>query len=359
MAAVSKFNSSGLAPKQTVSLWRAFIHVLTAAALSLPILCAAHGEARLFRPPGTTRYLPMVRELRALQNWDRTSGHSRIRIISIGQTVQGRQILMVTMADKGPCPAERLLCICRQHGHEPASTEAALALIRRLARAPLGSPEDDWLSRVSVSIIPMANPDGAELFLRHNAADVDLNRDWIARTQPETRALYRTVVKLHPNLITDQHELYPDDSRPDFTETAGPLSGAPDSVIESCMYYSGIVQVAMDRGSDPKFSHWLDDTHPPRLAHRYCAIVLAIPTILFETNRSEGSGRTIADRSEVHERFMVSCIRLLAGGGPEILAKAGYEIDPTGTPVPTNTRQSPTAPFHAPNGPPAAGEENP
>jgi len=293
-------------------------------------------EARLYRPPGTTRYASMLRELHTWRMWDTKAGHHRMGVQSIGTSVDKRKIWMVTLVSPKAASPRRLLCICRQHGHEPASTEAALALIHRLVYAPTGSPEAHWLDSVSISILPMANPDGAEAFLRHNAHDKDINRDWIERTQPETRALYAEVWKLHPDLISDQHELYPDDVRPDFTETAGPVSGAPEPVIQSCMHDSGVIQVAMGKGADPKFAHWIDDNHPPRLAHRFGCIILGIPTILFETTRLKGSGRSVADRADAHERFMVACLRLMAGEDSEILNDAGYSLDPIGTPVPLN-----------------------
>jgi len=274
---------------------------------------ASLAEARLVRPPGTTRYAGLERDLNSWKNWDAKSGYHRMTVQSIGTSVLKRKIWMVTLVGTDAVSPKRLLCICRQHGHEPASTEGALALIHRLVYAPAGSQEAGWLDHCSISIIPMANPDGAEAYLRHNAHDVDLNRDWIARTQPETRALYAEIWLLHPDLMTDQHELYPDDTRPDFTETAGPISGAPAAVIDSCIHASEVIQAAMGKTNDPKFAHWIDDNHPPRLAHRFGCIVLGIPTVLFETNRLKGTGRSVADRADAHEMCMVACLRLMAG----------------------------------------------
>lgn len=312
-------------------------HATVIFVLSLLFVChASWAEARLERPPGTTRYAAFVRDLKSWKNWDNKIGYHRMTVQSIGTSVLKRHIWMVTLVGTNANSPRKLLCICRQHGHEPASTEGALALIHRLVYAPPGSEEAQWLDRVSISIIPMANPDGAEAYLRHNAHDVDINRDWIKRSQPEIRALYAEIWRLHPDLMTDQHELYPDDTRPDFTETAGPISGASASVIRSCIYDSGVVQVAMGKAPDPKFAHWIDDNHPPRLAHRFGCIVLGIPTILFETNRLAGTGRTVADRADAHELFMVSCLRLMAGEDTKILQDAGYTIDSIGTPTPIN-----------------------
>ena len=204
-------------------------------------------ERDLVRPPGTTRYAPMVARLKALLAYDQTQGAHRMTLSRIGQSVKGRDIWMVTLQDNtpitqtpaltqdaqpdatGPSPVptgdgvakpgwgppipKKLLYLCRQHGHEPASTEGALAFIEKLVKTPPDSPLAQDLQRVTVFVIPMANPDGAEAFLRHNAHNVDLNRDWLRQTQPETRAWLRAIKQVRPDLMTDQHELYPDDHR--------------------------------------------------------------------------------------------------------------------------------------------------
>ena len=123
----------------------------------------------------------------------------------------------------------------------------------------------------------MANPDGAEAFLRHNAHDVDLNRDWLRQTQPETRAWLRTIKRIHPDLMTDQHELYPDDRRWDFTETAGAGSGAASGLVETCVTTQAVVQGAMQAEGFPTVRHLINDRHPARLAHRYGCVVARHP----------------------------------------------------------------------------------
>ena len=131
-------------------------------------------------------------------------------------------------------------------------------------------PLAETLKHVTVYIVPMANPDGSEKFLRHNARDVDLNRDWLKRTQPETQAIYKTVFRLHPDLMTDQHELYPSDSRGDFTETVGPLGRAPPGRSSIRAWETQqIVRLSMASEGFQTRSCVIDDGHPARLAHRY------------------------------------------------------------------------------------------
>jgi murein peptide amidase A len=59
------------------------------------------------------------------------------------------------------------------HGDEPSSVQAVLELAERLAATP--SPGPTW-------VIPMANPDGIVRNRKNSARDVDLNRNFPARS---------------------------------------------------------------------------------------------------------------------------------------------------------------------------------
>jgi predicted deacylase len=294
--------------KQVLPLWIPIFAVLTLL-LSLTEI-PVHAEKNLARQSGTTRYGAMVRQLDGLLAYDQAH-EKRMTLTSLGKSVRGRNLWMVTLGAGGP---KRILYLCRQHGHEPASTEAALAFINELVKADAATLPASSLKQVTVYVVPMANPDGAEAFLRHNAHNVDLNRDWIKRTQPETRALYLEISRLHPDLMTDQHELYPDDTRPDFTEVVGTGSGAKPSVIAACLNAQASVSEAMLAAGFPVVSHVVTDTHPARLAHRFSSIKLGVPTVLFETNRLTGAGRTVAERAAAHEAFMKAMLQYAAEG---------------------------------------------
>ena len=316
--------------------------------LALP----AHAEKNLARPPGTTRYAPMLAQLRALLAYDKAEGAGRMVLSSLGKSVKGRDLWMVTLHETPPvsasgsapdadvpaldntpavppassplpaAPPKRLFYLCRQHGHEPASTEAALEFITQLVKAAPDSPLAMDLQRVTVYVVPMANPDGAEAFLRHNAHDKDINRDWLRRTQLETQSLYRAIVRLRPDMMTDQHELYPDDTRPDFTETAGGGSGASPALVQTCDSAQSVVQIAMQAAGCPTVRHLVTDHHPARLAHRFGCIVAQVPTILFETNRLTRLHRGVPARAQAHLQFMLALLRDTAGERATLLAEA-------------------------------------
>jgi Zinc carboxypeptidase len=88
------------------------------------------------------------------------------------------------------------------HGNEPSGADADLRLLRDLARRC----EDPLLRRVAVVVLADQNPDGHEIGTRVNAAGFDLNRDWLAVTQPETEARLRALRAMPPLAYADQHE---------------------------------------------------------------------------------------------------------------------------------------------------------
>jgi Zinc carboxypeptidase len=88
------------------------------------------------------------------------------------------------------------------HGNEPSGADADLRLLRELAR----HCDDPMLRHVVVVVMPVQNPDGHEATTRYNANGFDLNRDWLADTQPETQARLQTLLAMPPLVYADQHE---------------------------------------------------------------------------------------------------------------------------------------------------------
>ena len=120
------------------------------------------------------------------------------------------------------------------HGDEISCTDAALLLAWHLASAVDDEAVDAILERTIVGIDPLLNPDGRARFVFHarqtrgmspdadpdaaerdqpwpggrtNHALFDMNRDWFACTQPETRARVRLFQRWWPVMVVDAHEM--------------------------------------------------------------------------------------------------------------------------------------------------------
>ena len=101
--------------------------------------------------------------------------------------------------------AVRVLVLAAQHGTERAGVESALRLARDLAVGALGPLRD----RLDVRIVPMANPWGVANRRRLNPDGVDLDRDHVRLSAPETRALWAEYTAWRPHVVLDLHELGP------------------------------------------------------------------------------------------------------------------------------------------------------
>jgi hypothetical protein len=91
------------------------------------------------------------------------------------------------------------------HGNEPSATDAHMHILYELAARTdcLGKQRRENLMTV---IFPLQNPDGRVKGQRVNGYRFDLNRDWFARTQPETRVKLYLLEQYPPLVYVDGHE---------------------------------------------------------------------------------------------------------------------------------------------------------
>lgn len=120
------------------------------------------------------------------------------------------------------------------HGNEISSTDAALLTAYHIASATNDTLAREILSNTIVIIDPMQNPDGRDRFIsyfrqtrgrwsdenqqaaehredwpggRTNHYLFDMNRDWFALTQPETRGRVSAYLEWYPQVFVDLHEM--------------------------------------------------------------------------------------------------------------------------------------------------------
>lgn len=101
----------------------------------------------------------------------------RVRLRSIGQSVQGREIWLVTLGKsvKESAPARRpaVLLVANLEADHVVGSVVALGLIERLAAAT--GKAAAWLDRCDVHVVPRLDPDGVERALSAPLADFRLN----------------------------------------------------------------------------------------------------------------------------------------------------------------------------------------
>jgi len=132
----------------------------------------------------------------------------RVAVDVAGQSVLGRPLRVVRVGHPEPPSVDKraaLLLVGCQHGHEPAGREAILGLLQHLATTT--DPDELLLlEEFGVVAMPTTNPDGFNANSRENANGVDLNRDHIELTQPETRVIASVLGRTRPLVAVDTHE---------------------------------------------------------------------------------------------------------------------------------------------------------
>ena len=120
----------------------------------------------------------------------------------LGESMLGRPIRALTFG-QGPT---RVLLWSQMHGDESTASMALADIFRFLAEAPNDSLRRRLASALTITFIPMLNPDGAELFQRENAAGIDVNRDARRLSTPEARALKRAQETFKPEYGFNLHD---------------------------------------------------------------------------------------------------------------------------------------------------------
>jgi len=125
-----------------------------------------------------------------------------LRTEEIGRSTHGRALRSVTFG-QGPTT---VLLWSQMHGDESTATMALADIFRFLADAQPHPLRERLRERLTVTFVPMLNPDGAELFQRENAAGVDVNRDGRRLATPEGRALKTLRDRLRPQFGFNLHD---------------------------------------------------------------------------------------------------------------------------------------------------------
>ncbi len=121
----------------------------------------------------------------------------------VGSSLEGRSIHCVKWGS-GPT---KLLLWSQMHGDEPTATMALLDFFRFLKNPEIAKEyKEKMKSELSIYIVPMLNPDGADQYTRRTAAGVDLNRDALRLQHPEAEILKHLVDSLQPDFGFNLHD---------------------------------------------------------------------------------------------------------------------------------------------------------
>jgi hypothetical protein len=119
----------------------------------------------------------------------------------VGESVEHRSINMVSTGN-GPF---RVMLWSQMHGDEPTATAALFDVFAYLQRHNTDPVVQRILNSLTLYIIPMLNPDGAERFQRRNAQGIDINRDALRAQTPEGAVLKAVRDRFKPRVGFNLH----------------------------------------------------------------------------------------------------------------------------------------------------------
>lgn len=120
----------------------------------------------------------------------------------VGKSYLGQDIHLLRLGN-GPI---RLFAWSQMHGNEPTATAALFDLLQLL----LTNSHTQWmaafLEQISLYVLPMLNPDGANFSTRENAQGIDINRDAFVLQSPEGRLLRQMMDQIEPEYAFNLHD---------------------------------------------------------------------------------------------------------------------------------------------------------
>ena len=94
----------------------------------------------------------------------------------------------------------------QMHGDEPTATASLFDLINYIDAPENKQWLDSWADKVTLHMVPMVNPDGADFNQRYNAQSIDINRDAKRLQTPEGHLLNTLADSIKPHYGFNLHD---------------------------------------------------------------------------------------------------------------------------------------------------------
>ena len=124
----------------------------------------------------------------------------RFQIDKVAKSVENRDLYTVRFGHG----KKKIILWSHMHGNEGTTTKAVLDWLSLVNKNE--SYYKEISSHCTFCILPMVNPDGAFYYTRVNANQVDLNRDSVALSQPESMFLNQMIREFAPDLALNLHD---------------------------------------------------------------------------------------------------------------------------------------------------------
>ncbi len=225
----------------------------------------------------------------------------KFAVVQEGESAEGRPIFRLSWGT-GPIA---VLMWSQMHGNEATATRALCDLFHFLTAEndSFQTLRDTLSQRFTLHFLPMLNPDGAEIWQRENALGIDLNRDALRRTAPESTILYNLAQRLQPKIgfnLHDQSDYYSvgNSLRPATLTLLAPPADSADTTGQHRLLAMALVcrmYQSMEQLMPGHTAKWRDDFEPRAFGEFFQQSGMA--TVLVEAGGYPGDpDRTMARR---------------------------------------------------------------
>lgn len=243
-------------------------------------------------------------------------------LTEIGRSELNKPIYKLTLG-KGP---KNILLWTQMHGNETTGTLSCLDLLKFFENENNCSHE--ILSKFTLDIIFMLNPDGAEIWTRRNRLGIDINRDFLTVSSIEMQVLKKTASEKKYDLafnLHDQRTIFGVEGKKEPATLAflSPSESVDRKVTETRKKSMGLIADIYKEISKllpNKISRFTDEFYPRSVGDNFQK--LGIPTILFE------GGHFPKDyyRQKTRRYFTLSLITALYYASIKDEWQKGYEL---------------------------------
>jgi hypothetical protein len=227
---------------------------------------------------------------------DFARAHADVRCDEIGRTVEDRPIVAVLIGRPHRRKVPTIMIQAGIHAGEIDGKDAGFWFLRDVLA---GRVAPGVLDVVDVAFVPVMNPDGHERFgpnhrpnqrgpesmgFRTNAANLNLNRDYVKVDAPETRAVVGLFAEVDPVILIDLHTTDGAKFEHDISVNFTPVAPRGDQLDEIAAAISDRVMRRLTELGHlpvPFYPSFVDDEDPgsgfaildppPRFSHSYAA----------------------------------------------------------------------------------------
>ncbi len=149
-------------------------------------------------PPASVKHLHLKSYLDGLKKLG-------IKVEEVGRSFENREIYQMEFGTG----KMKVFMWSQMHGNEPTATTTLIDMFNYLQK----NRDKDWVKKLeetlTIRAVPMLNPDGAEIFTRRNAQQIDINRDALALETPEGKLLKKLRDEWKPEIGFNLHNQNP------------------------------------------------------------------------------------------------------------------------------------------------------